>query len=51
MSERDAVLIPGEALNADGLFIDSVSLETLRASVDPAKVTANRTIADSLAAL
>ena len=35
---RDLILIPGEALNADDLFIDSLSLEELRKALAPASV-------------
>lgn len=51
MTDRDAVLLPGEALNADGLFIDDLSLAEFRERTTPATVTASRKIADSLEAL
>ncbi|MCH7565309.1 MAG: DUF512 domain-containing protein [Gemmatimonadetes bacterium] len=51
MTHRDAVLLPGEALNADGLFIDDMSLDEFREKTAPATVTASRRIADSLEAL
>ncbi len=50
-TERDAILLPGEALNADDLFIDSYPLDTFRAEVAPATVTAHRGVAESLGAL
>ncbi|HSG48655.1 MAG TPA: DUF512 domain-containing protein [Longimicrobiales bacterium] len=34
----DVILIPAEALNGDGLFIDSLPLEELEAAVAPARV-------------
>lgn len=51
MTGRDAVLLPGEALNADGLFIDNLSLDEFREKTAPATVTASRRLADSLEAL
>ena len=51
MTDRDAVLLPGEALNADGLFIDDLSLDEFRRKTAPTTVTASRSFADSLDAL
>ena len=51
LTERDAILLPGEALNADDLFIDSYPLDAFRAEVAPATVTAHRGVAESLGAL
>jgi hypothetical protein len=45
---RDLILIPGEALNADDLFIDSLSLSEFRASVAPAKVLPGLEITEAL---
>jgi putative radical SAM enzyme (TIGR03279 family) len=45
--DLDLALIPGESLNDDGLFIDSVSLESLSADV-PMEVRASRDFADAL---
>jgi putative radical SAM enzyme (TIGR03279 family) len=36
--ESDLILLPGEALNADDLFIDSVSLAEFREAVSPTRV-------------
>ncbi len=46
----DLVLIPGEALNADDLFIDSLPLETVRRRLAPAQVVAGYELAACLAA-
>ncbi|HEX3233859.1 MAG TPA: DUF512 domain-containing protein [Gemmatimonadales bacterium] len=43
----DLVLLPGESVNDDGLFIDSVSLEQLRAAV-PMEVRLSKDFADAL---
>ena len=48
MTDRDVVLLPGEALNADDLFIDSFSLDEFRREVAPATVTTDRGIAETL---
>lgn len=48
MTDRDAVLLPGEALNADGRFVDNLSLDEFREKTAPAAVTASRRIAGSL---
>ncbi|MFV2006844.1 MAG: DUF512 domain-containing protein [Longimicrobiales bacterium] len=48
LTDRDAVLLPGEALNADGLFIDNLSLDEFCEKTGPATVTASREIAESL---
>lgn len=44
----DLALIPGESINDDGLFIDSMSFETLAGSV-PCEVRASKDFADALA--
>lgn len=36
--EEDVILLPGEALNADDLFIDSLSLSTVEELLGPARV-------------
>ena len=46
----DAVLIPAESLNDDELFIDSLSLESLRAGVATRVIPAHR-LSDALAEL
>ncbi len=51
LTARDAVLLPGEALNADGVFIDDLSLAEFRENTAPATVTVNHNIADSLDAV
>jgi putative radical SAM enzyme (TIGR03279 family) len=45
---RDLILIPGEALNADDLFIDSLSLSEFRASLAPARVVPGLEITEAL---
>jgi putative radical SAM enzyme (TIGR03279 family) len=47
----DVILLPAEALNADGLFIDSVSLEAVRGRLAPARVETGREVTATLAAL
>jgi putative radical SAM enzyme (TIGR03279 family) len=49
--EADLVLLPAEALNADGLFIDSFSLDDFKAAVSPAKVVTRYEITEVLRAL
>ncbi|MDT8341910.1 MAG: DUF512 domain-containing protein [Longimicrobiales bacterium] len=44
----DVVLLPAEALNADGLFIDSLPLGELEAALAPARVLAGHRIRDAL---
>jgi putative radical SAM enzyme (TIGR03279 family) len=44
----DVVLIPGEALNADDLFIDSFSLTDLQEALAPARVAAARDFVEAL---
>jgi NifB/MoaA-like Fe-S oxidoreductase len=46
--DLDLVLLPGESVNDDGLFIDSMSLAALRAEV-PAEVRLSKDFADALA--
>ena len=41
---NDLILVPGEALNADDLFIDSLSLSDFREAVAPARVMPAREI-------
>jgi len=48
---EDLILLPAEALNGDDLFIDSLSLSTLREGMAPARVVAGHEITESLAAL
>ncbi len=45
--DLDLVLLPGEAVNDDGLFIDSMSFETLAAQV-PAEVRLSKDFSDAL---
>src|SRR3954447_18316734 len=45
--DLDLVLLPGESVNDDGLFIDSMSLTALRAEV-PAEVRLSKDFADAL---
>ncbi|HKP49011.1 MAG TPA: DUF512 domain-containing protein [Gemmatimonadales bacterium] len=45
--DLDLVLIPGESINDDGLFIDSLSLELLQAS-SPVEIRPSRDFADAL---
>jgi putative radical SAM enzyme (TIGR03279 family) len=45
--DLDLVLLPGESVNDDGLFIDSMSLAALRAQV-PAEVRLSKDFADAL---
>jgi len=47
----DVVLIPAEALNGDGLFIDSLPLAELEAAVAPARVLTGFQLLDTLAVL
>lgn len=49
--EDDLVLLPGESLNADDLFIDSLSLQDFRDTVAPARVVAAYEIPDALRSL
>jgi putative radical SAM enzyme (TIGR03279 family) len=46
-SDLDLVLLPGESVNDDGLFIDSMSLAALRAEV-PAELRVSKDFADVL---
>ena len=46
--EGDVILIPREALNADDLFLDSVSLADFRAALAPARVLAGLDITEAL---
>ncbi len=48
--EGDLVLIPGEALNRDGQFIDSMTLEHLRLAAGGARVVPAPSIAEGLRA-
>ena len=45
--DLDLVLIPGESINDDGLFIDSLSLELLQAA-SPVEIRPSRDFADAL---
>ncbi len=49
--EGDLVLVPAEALNQDGLFIDSVPFTELESAAAPARVVAGHEIIGTLAAL
>ncbi len=46
--ERDMVMIPSEALNQDGLFIDSISLDAFRRELSPARVVPGYEITEAL---
>ena len=45
---QDVILVPGEALNADQLFIDSVSLSDFRKALAPARVIPGLEITEAL---
>jgi putative radical SAM enzyme (TIGR03279 family) len=45
---NDLILVPGEALNADDLFIDSLSLSDLREAMAPARVIPALEITEAL---
>ena len=45
---NDLILVPGEALNADHLFIDSLSLSDLREAMAPARVIPALEITEAL---
>ena len=45
--ELDLALLPGESVNDDGLFIDNMSFERLRAAV-PMEVRLSKDFADAL---
>jgi NifB/MoaA-like Fe-S oxidoreductase len=47
--DLDLVLLPGESVNDDGLFIDSMSLAALAAQV-PAEIRLSKDFADALGA-
>jgi NifB/MoaA-like Fe-S oxidoreductase len=46
--EGDLILVPAEALNADGLFIDSMSLSQFRDSLAPARVIPGLEVTEAL---
>ncbi len=46
--QGDLVLLPGEALNADGLFIDGASLADVESRLDPARVAVGHDLAELL---
>jgi len=46
--EGDVVVLPAETLNADDLFIDSLSLQDFRDTVEPADVVAGYDVVDAL---
>jgi putative radical SAM enzyme (TIGR03279 family) len=48
---EDMILIPGEALNADDLFIDSMSLAQLRDRMAPARVAPGHELVEALRSL
>ena len=45
---NDLILVPGDALNADNLFIDSLSLSDFRKAVAPARVMPAQEITEAL---
>ena len=47
----ELLLLPAEAVNADGLFIDSMPLSDLTAALSPATVVTGYTITDCLKSL
>jgi putative radical SAM enzyme (TIGR03279 family) len=47
-SEQDLILIPASALNDDGLFIDSVTLENLQRALHPAQVIPGHELTEAL---
>ncbi len=47
----DIILLPAEALNADGLFIDSYSLDAFREAVSPATLVTGYEITEALRTL
>jgi len=49
--ERDVVLLPAEALNADDLFIDSFPLARIEAAVAPGRVLRGYEVTEALGAL
>lgn len=49
--EGDIVLLPEDAVNGDGLFIDSLSLEAFRDAVAPARVTMGSEVTATLRGL
>ena len=50
-AEDEVILIPQEALNADDLFLDSLSLSTLRETLAPARVLTGLEITEALGKL
>ena len=48
-SAGDLVLLPGEALNGDGLFIDGVGLSEVEARLRPGRVRAGRDLIEMIA--
>lgn len=48
---HDLILLPGEALNADELFIDSLTLDEFRKAVAPARVLPGLEITEALRSL
>jgi NifB/MoaA-like Fe-S oxidoreductase len=48
VGSEDVILVPAEALNADDLFIDSMSLSDFRKVVAPARVMAGLEITEAL---
>lgn len=47
----DTWLVPAEALNSDGLFLDDMSLEEIKRELAPARVTASAGIGEALESL
>jgi NifB/MoaA-like Fe-S oxidoreductase len=47
-TEEDLILLPAEALNQDGLFIDSMPLSRFREAVAPARVLTAWEITEAL---
>ncbi len=50
-AEEDLVLLPAEALNAEDLFVDSISLQDVRDTLGPARVLSGHEITTTLRAL
>lgn len=47
----DAVLLPAQAINGDGLFVDDLALHQLKADIAPTEVVAGHDLADAMASL
>ena len=44
----DVYLVPGQALNDDGLFLDEISLDDVKRELAPAKVMVSYSMAESV---